>query len=220
IGKSADECASFTAPLHLTIEKISNVEPHALDAELFGKIYGEGTVADEAAFRAKIQGEAEAAFATETDSQAMNDTVDFLIENTKFDLPLEFLKKWLMVAGEKQMSEEEAAKELENSEKGLRYQLIETEILAENGVRIEYADIVERAKALIRMQMAQYGQVDMKDEDLNPIVERVLKNKEEIGRLQSMIIREKMLAIFKEKVPYKTKEVTLEEFVKAIAKKK
>lgn len=124
-----------------------------------------------------------------------------------------------MVAGEKKMTEEEAAKELENSEKGLRYQLIETEILAENGVRIEYADIVERAKGLIRMQMAQYGQVDMKDEDLNPIVERVLKNKEEIGRLQSMIIREKMLAIFKEKVPYKTKEVTLEEFVKAISKK-
>lgn len=220
IGKSADECESFTDELHLTIEKISNVEPHALDQELFDKIYGEGVVKSEEEFRGKIVGEAESAFATETDSQVMNDTVDFLIENTKFDLPLDFLKRWLMATAEKPMSEEEAASEIENSEKGLRYQLIETQILADNNIRIEYNDIAERAKSLIRMQMAQYGQMEMSDDDLAPIVERILKNKEEVSRMQSMIIREKMLSIFKEQIAYKQKEVTLDEFVKAIAKRK
>ena len=220
IGKSADECENFDAPLHLTIEKISNVEPHALDKELFEKVYGPGSVETEEAFRDKIRGEAEAAFENETNSQLLNDTVDYLIENTKFDLPLDFLKRWVMVSGEKQLGEEEAAKEVESSEKGLRYQLIEAQILMDNDAKVDYTQIIERAKSLIRMQMAQFGQTDMKDEDLDPIVERILKNREDVGRIQSMIIREKMLDIFKTKIPYKTKEVTLDEFVKAIAKKK
>ena len=57
----------------------------------------------------------------------------------------------------------------------------------------------------------------MTDEQLSPIVERVLKNREEVGRIQSMIIREKLMEIFKEKVSGKQKEVTLDEFVKAVA---
>lgn len=98
--------------------------------------------------------------------------------------------------------------------------MIEAQILMDNDAKVDYTQIIERAKSLIRMQMAQFGQTDMKDEDLDPIVERILKNREEVGRIQSMIIREKMLDIFKTKIPYKTKEVTLDEFVKAIAKKK
>ena len=98
--------------------------------------------------------------------------------------------------------------------------MIEAQILMDNDAKVDYTQIIERAKSLIRMQMAQFGQTDMKDEDLDPIVERILKNREEVGRIQSMIIREKMLDIFKTKIPYKTKEVTHDEFVKAIAKKK
>ena len=217
LGKSADECEDFTDTLNLTITRISNVEPHALDKDLFDRLYGEGVIADEAAFRQKIQDEAEAAFRGETDAQMMNDTIDYLIENTKFDLPLDFLKRWMMATAEKPMTEEEADKQMKDSEKGLRYQLIETQLLMDNGVRIDYPMIEERAKALIRMQMAQYGQADMTDEQLSPIVERVLKNREEVGRIQSMIIREKLMEIFKEKVSGKQKEVTLDEFVKAVA---
>lgn len=217
IGKSADECQDFADTLVLTITRISNVEPHALDQELFDRVYGEGAVSDEAAFRQKIQDEAEAAFRTETDAQMMNDTIDYLIENTKFDLPLDFLRRWLMATAEKPMSEEEAEKQMKDSEKGLRYQLIETRLLMDAGVRIDYPMIEQRAKDLIRMQMAQYGQADMTDEQLAPIVERVLKNREEGSRIQSMIVREKLMDIFREKVPYKVKEVSLDEFVKAVA---
>ena len=217
IGKSADECSDFADTLVLTITRISNVEPHPLDKELFERLYGEGTVADQAAFRQKVQDEAEAAFRTETDSQMMNDTIDYLIENTKFDLPLDFLRRWLMASAEKPMTDQDAEQQMADSEKGLRYQLIETKLLMDAGVRIDYPMIQQRAKDLIRMQMAQYGQAGMTDEQLDPIVERVLKNREEVGRIQSMIIREKLMDIFKEKVPYKVKEVTLDEFVKAVA---
>ena len=49
------------------------------------------------------------------------------------------------------------------------------------------------------------------------VVSRVVKNREEVGRIQNMLVREKLMDIFKEKVPDKVKEVTLDEFVKAVA---
>ncbi len=217
LGKSADECQDFADTLVLTITRITNVEPHALDKELFERLYGPEAVADEAAFRQKIQEEAEAAFRTETDAQMMTDTIDYLIENTKFDLPTDFLRRWLMASAEKPMTDQEAEQQMKDSEKSLRYQLIETQLLLDAGVRIDYAMIQQRAKDLLRMQMAQYGQAGMPDEQLDPILERVLKNREEVGRIQNMLVREKLMDIFKEKVPYKVKEVTLDEFVKAVA---
>ena len=122
-----------------------------------------------------------------------------------------------MASAEKPMTDQEAEQQMKDSEKSLRYQLIETQLLLDAGVRIDYAMIQQRAKDLLRMQMAQYGQAGMPDEQLDPIVERVLKNREEVGRIQNMLVREKLMDIFKEKVPYKVKEVTLDEFVKAVA---
>ena len=55
----------------------------------------------------------------------LNSVTEYLIDNTSFDLPSEFLQKWLATAGEKQLTSEQAAEEYNKSEKGLRYQLIQ-----------------------------------------------------------------------------------------------
>jgi hypothetical protein len=48
--------------------------------------------------KAKIKEDAEAQFAN---TRPLGDVTEFLIESTKFDLPTEFLKKWLQTVGEK-----------------------------------------------------------------------------------------------------------------------
>ena len=62
---------------------------------------------------------------------------EYLIENTKFNLPDEFLKKWMQTAGEKKLSVVEAESEYEKSEKGLRYQLIEVGLIEQNDIKID-----------------------------------------------------------------------------------
>lgn len=62
--------------------------------------------------------------------------------------------------------------------------------------------------------MAQFGQMDPSDAEVENIVARVLSNQEEVKRLSEQVMNEKMLNVFKEKVSAKTKEVSYQDFIK------
>ena len=66
------------------------------------------------------------------------------------------------------------------------------------------------------MQMAQFGQMNPSDEELEGIAARVLGNQEEVRRLSSQLISEKLLGLYKEQMNLKTKNVTYEQFVKEV----
>jgi trigger factor len=217
-GLSADEVKGLNIPLTFTIEDITFTELAELDQELFDKIFGKDAISTVTELRDRIKEDAEGQFQSQADQQLLNAITEYFIENTKFDLPAEFLKKWLAVAGEKPMTTEEATTEFERSEKGLRYQLIEGKIVKNNNLQITSEEMREYAKGFIKAQMAQYGNMDPQEEELNNIAERVLGNQEEAKRLQEQLISKKLLDFYKENLTFKTKEVTYENFVKEVYK--
>jgi trigger factor len=217
-GLSADEVKGLNIPLTFTIEDITFTELAELDQELFDKIFGKDAISTVTELRDRIKEDAEGQFQSQADQQLLNAITEYFIENTKFDLPAEFLKKWLAVAGEKPMTTEEATTEFERSEKGLRYQLIEGKIVKNNNLQITSEEMREYAKGFIKSQMAQYGNMDPQEEELNNIAERVLGNQEEAKRLQEQLISKKLLDFYKENLTFKTKEVTYENFVKEVYK--
>ena len=135
---------------------------------------------------------------------------------TKFDLPSEFLKKWIQVSGEKELTDQEAADEFEKSEKGLRYQLIEGKIIKENDLQVQFDELKEFAKGFIKSQMAQYGQLNPLEEELDNIAARVMSNQDEVKRLSEQLMSQKLLSLYKEKANLKTKEISYENFVKEV----
>ena len=136
------------------------------------------------------------------------------MENTKFDLPAAFLKKWIQTVGETPLTAEQAEEEYARSENGLRYQLIEGKVMAQNNLQITFDDLKAYTADVIKKQMAQFGQMNPTDEDVDGIVARVLSNQEEVKRLSEQVMNEKMLNLFKEKVKVKTKAVSYEQFIK------
>lgn len=197
-----------------TIDGVTNSEKAELNQELFDKLFGEGKVSSVDEVKAKIKEDAEKQFMQQSDQKFLNDVTAFLLESTKFDLPSEFLIKWLQNSGEKQLSAAEAREEFEKSEKGLRYQLIEGKIMTENQLQINFEDLKAFTTELIRKQMAQFGQMNPTQEDIDGIVARVLSNQDEVRRLSDQVMSEKMLGLFKDKVKTKSKEVSYEQFVK------
>lgn len=201
--------------VNFTVEAINGSEPAELNQELFDKLFGEGKVASLEDLKAKIKEDAESQFAQQADQKLLLDVQDFLIENTKFDLPAEFLKKWLQTVGEKQLTPEEAEVEYARSEKGLRFQLIEGKAMAQSNIQITFEDLKSFTSGAIRQQMAQFGQTNPTDEEVEGIVARVLSNQEEVKRLSEQVVAAKLLDLFKEKANPTTKEVTYEEFIAA-----
>ncbi|MEJ2163750.1 MAG: trigger factor [Robiginitalea sp.] len=216
LGLPREKAEGLNIDVNFTIEEINERQPAELNKELFDRLFGPGQVQSEEEMRDKIKIDSESQFQQQSDQKLLNDITENLIENTKFDLPTEFLKKWMQTTGEKLLSEEEANDEFERTEKGLRYQLIEGKLIKEHGLDLQFDELKEFAKGFIKSQMAQYGQSNPKDEDLEAIAARVMSNQDEVKRLSEQLMSQKLLDLYKEKANLKTKEVTYEAFVKEV----
>ena len=218
LGLSNEEVEGLNIKVLFTIEETTEIELADLDQELFDKLFTDGSVKSVTELRNKIKEDAEKQFLQQADQQLLNSVTEFLIDNTSFDLPSEFLQKWLATAGEKQLTPEEAAEEYNKSEKGLRYQLIQEKILKENDIKLDYEELKEYAKGFIRTQMAQFGNMNPEDAELDDIANRILGNQEEAKKLQDQLMSQKLMTFYKEKMTFKTKKVTYEGFVKEVYK--
>lgn len=214
LGVSHDQAHGLAIEVTLEIKEVNQRELAAMNQELFDKIFGEGKVTSEEELRDKIKEDAEKQFEQQSDQKLLNDVVETLIDNTKFDLPAEFLTRWIAVSGENPLTDEEAKAEYERSEKGLRYQLIEGKLRVENNLNATFEELKQYAKDMIRVQMAQFGQMNPTEEELDSITARILSNQEEVERMTEQLHTNKMLQFFKENAKLKTKEVTFDDFVK------
>lgn len=218
LGVSHDEAHDLDITLKFTLEEISETELAELNQDLFDKVFGKDVVKTEKEFKEKLKSDIEKQFEQQADQQLLNAVTESLIDNTKFDLPAEFLKKWIAVSGEKQLSEDEAKAEYDKSEKGLRYQLIESKIIKDNNLNLTMEELRDFAKGFIKMQMAQYGNPNPDEKQLDDIANRILENKDETKRLSEQLMQQKMLDFFKANAKLKAKEVTFDEFVKEVYK--
>jgi trigger factor len=209
-----DNVHGLDIEVNFTIEEINTSEKAELNQELFDKLFGEGNVTSVEEVKAKIKEDAEQQFASQSDQKFLNDVTEFLIESTKFELPATFLKKWIQTVGENPLTPEQAEEEYAKSENGLRYQLIEGKVIVDNNLQTTFEELKAFTSELIKKQMAQFGQMNPTDADVDGIVARVLSNQEEVKRLSEQIMSEKMVNLFKEKVSAKVKEVSYEDFIK------
>ena len=214
LGISRDKADKLNVDVTFTIEEINEREPAALDQELFDKLFGKDNVKSAKELKDRIKEDSEKQFEQQSEQKLLNDITEKLIDDTKFELPAEFLKKWIQVSGEKMLSDDEAKEEFEKSEKGLRYQLIEGKIINDNKLQVQFEELKEFAKGFIKSQMAQYGHLDPKEEELENIATRVLGNQDEVRRLSEQLMSQKLLDLYKEKANLKVKEVSYDDFIK------
>ena len=209
-----DKVHGLDIPVTFEITEINKRELAELDQELFDKLFGKDVVKSVTELKEKIKEDAEKQFAQQADQKLLNDVTEYLVDSTKFDLPASFLQKWLQTAGEKPLDIDQAKEEYEKSEKSLRYQLIEGKIITDNKVQVTIEDIKGHAKDMIKGQMAQFGQLDPSEEELNNIASRIMSNQEEVKRLSEQLNSSKLLDFFKENAKLKTKEVSYDKFIK------
>lgn len=214
-----DAAHGLDIEVQFTIEEINLREPADLDQELFDKLFGKDTVKTVTELRDKLKEDAEKQFASQSDQKLLNDVTESLLENTKFDLPAEFLKKWIQTAGENPLTAEEAAAEYEKSEKGLRYQLIEGKLISEHNLQVAFEELKEYSKGMIKTQMAQFGQLNPEESELENIAARILSNQDEVKRLSDQMMSQKLIDLFKSEAKLKEKKTTYDQFVKEAYKK-
>ena len=194
----------------LSIQKRVNA---SLEESFFKKIYPNKSIKSSTQFKEEVKKSIQSQYDQQSDQKFLNDVTKKLIEEVKFNLPRKFLIKWLQKRGEKEITLENAIEQYEKSEKGLRYQLIEEEIIDQNNLKIEEKEIKDFDKNIF---LSQFGQIGKKDgnQEIEQMVERILRNEEERKRIIEQVKTEKLLAFFKKNVKFKTKKLNHDSFIK------
>jgi trigger factor len=211
-----DDAHGLEIEVTFEITEVNARELADLDQEFFDKLFGKGNVTSVTELKAKIKEDAEKQFVQQSDQKLLNDVTEYLVENTKFDLPASFLQKWIQTAGEEMLDEAQAKEEYEKSEKSMRYQLIEGKLITENNLQVNFDELKDFSKQMIKGQMAQFGQMNPSEKELDDIAARVLSNQEEVKRLSEQLTSQKLLAFYKENANLKVKELSYDNFVKEV----
>ena len=210
---TSEEKDFINKDLIFQINEITKREKAILDKDLYKKVYKNDEIKSQKQFKNKVKSEIEKQFINQSDQKFFNDCVEFLISNTKIDLPEKFLKKLIIANQKEKISEDEIDKDFSQSIKGIKYQLIESKLIEENDIDVKPDAIKSYAKEMIIKQMAMYGQNQSDDEQLNSIVKRVMSNEDEVKRMYSMLLNEKILFVFKNKISKKDLKVDYKKFI-------
>jgi trigger factor len=211
---SHDDAHGLAIDIDFEVSEINERELADLDQELFDKLFGPKVVTSVTELKEKIKADSEKQFAQQGDQKLLNDVTEYLVDSTKFDLPAEFLQKWMQTAGEEPMTEEQAKEEYEKSEKSMRYQLIEGKIIADNELQVQFDELKSYAMDMIKGQMAQFGQMNPTEKELEDIAARIMSNQDEVKRISDQLMSQKLLNLYKAEANLKTKEITYDDFVK------
>ena len=209
-----DDAHGLDIEVNFTITEINERELADLDQELFDKLFGKEVVTSVSELKDKIKEDSEKQFVQQGDQKLLNDITEDLVENTKFDLPATFLQKWMQNSGEEVITEEQAKEEYEKSEKSMRYQLIEGKLITEHKLQVQFEELKAYSMEMIKGQMAQFGQMNPSEKELEDIAARILGNQDEVKRMSEQLMSQKLLGLYKTEANIKTKEITYDDFVK------
>lgn len=189
-----------------------------LNEELFKMVFPGKDIKDEKAFRKEVATEMERQYVVEAERMFLNNAIDKLVSEVKFDMPDAFLKRWIVANSEGKISAEDVEKNYDNMySKTFRWQLIEETIAKAN------PELVLKEEELREFVTKMYfGNLDLAgmDDDmkkrLDGIVDSVLKDENQRENIKNQVADNKVTAFLKKAMKVKVVDTDYEGFVKAV----
>ena len=207
-----DRAAGVTSDFEIAISEILVVKLAEYGQELYDEVFGRDKVHNEEEYKAAVKEMIAADLSQYSDYRFRDDAEKTLLaEYGQFELPKEFLKKWLLARNPEATAEQIDA-DFDNILSSLRWQLIKEHIAQQTDMKIEEEDLKAFARALAARQLAQYGITNMDDETINGMADRILNDKQYHSRIVEQVGDVKLFTTIKNAVTLENKTVTFEQF--------
>lgn len=216
LHKKKEEIEGIDSDFQLTILSVSKFEKAEINQELYDKIYGEGNVKSEEEFKAKISEEIQANLSRESQYKFRVDVKESILGKADFNLPVEFLKRWVFSSNEGKFTMEQIEQDFPKFERDIKWQLIQNKIVKDNEIKLTEEEIIDFAKEQTKMQFEQYGLFNVPEEHLNSYAMESLKREEDRRRMVERKLEDKVLEFVRATVTVDSKDVTPEEFDKLL----
>jgi trigger factor len=207
------EAADLKSNFKLTVKNINRLEEGDLNQEFFDKLFGEGVVTTEEGFREKITEELETMMKQDAERKLQNDIYNYSLSKVDFNLPDEFLKRWLKATNEK-LTQEELEGGYADFAKNLKWTLIENKLIKEANIDIKYDEVFAYAKASLDQQFRMYSQQALSDEQLGQYTVQYLQNKENANKIFEEVKAVKVFDYVKSVITLDKEEILFSDFNK------
>lgn len=215
-----ENVADVDSDFSFEIQEVTRYEEAAMDQELFDKVLGEGVVSSEEEFRAKITESLNNQFKPAADNLFMKSARELILKKLKdVEFPDIFLKRWLLVANEKNTAET-----IENDypkiAEDLKYHLSKEKIVKVQDIKIENSDLEAFASEVARAQFAQYGMSNVPADVLENYVKRMLDDQNTVRNMYDQLVENKVMEWLKQTVKVNEKEISSKDFEKLLSEDK
>ena len=209
-----EEAADLGDTFKVTLSNVNRLVNASLDQAFFDKVYGPGIINSEDEMRARITEELKAYFAKQTEVKVLQELAKDLIDKTEMDMPSDFLKRWIKVSNEKEITDEQLEKDFPAFEKELKWSLIVGKVSKEQEFKVEMEEIQQRTREIVQNQLIQYGMGAMPNEQLDNFGKRYMDDKRHIQKTHESLLEEKVLNHLKQFIVINEKPISLEEYSK------
>lgn len=203
---------------NLTIDSIRKFALPDLNEDFFKIAFPEGDVTDEAGFEKFIDERLAEELAKESENIFGGDVKKYLMEKVNPTLPEEFLKRWLVAINEGKYTAEQVEHDFPAFAEMMKWSVIQKYFITKLDIKIENEDMLNEAKKLAGMQLAQYGIQSPAEDMLTDFANRMLGSKEEANRILQMVYDNKIVATVTPMMKVSSKSVTVEQLKKIFEK--
>ncbi|MBO4818288.1 MAG: trigger factor [Bacteroidales bacterium] len=207
-----EELAGINPAFQATVKNIKTYVDAEENQETYDKLFGEDKVHNTEEFDAAVEERLAANYKQEADYRLGKDIRDYLVEKANIALPESFLKRWLFKVNEGKFTMEEIEKEFDSFLADFRWQMVRGTIMQKNGLKVDEKDIREAAEGFVAYQYAMYGLGNVPQEMIQEAAKNVLKDENQVRRLEESVEEQKVVAAVKEVVTLQTKKISVEKF--------
>ena len=219
-GLEDEELDQAEGAFTITVKNINRTETAEMDQEFFDKIFGPDVVKSEEEFIAKVKDTLQSSYDRESKVFTDEELKKVLTEKAKVDLPVDFLKEWLIRANQGKVTTEDVEKEFPIYANQLTWSLISNHLAKENGVQAEHEDVIEKTKEMIREQFASSGLGSQMEASMDMFVDNYLKGNEGQNYMNMLtsVQNDKVMDLIQEKIKLNEKQITIDEFKELLEK--
>ena len=211
------EVAMLEGTFKCSIDEVMKFEKAKAGKDFYEKVYGEGEVKNEEEFTQRVSEEISLNYERESEYRFMVDSKEVLIKKAKIDLPVDFLKRWMVETNE-QITEDQINEDFVKYEDEFRWQLIKEYLLKQQDIKVSEEEALEAAKGMALNQYMQYGISNVPEDYLENYAKEMMSKPEEARKFYEQKGEEKLIEYIKSTVKIDEKEVSSEKFRKLYEK--
>lgn len=209
---------ALTGDFKFVISSINRITPHELNEELFEKAFKGEEIKTIEQFHQRAKKDLSETYKRESDRFFTNEATQKIVKQTGFELPDEFMKRWLVSNSQDKLNLEQVEKDYDMYRDSLKWQLIETKLSEKFSLTISEEEVKTYFKEALLVNYFPQGedeteeQAKERSEAMENVADNMMKNQEQTKQVYEYLFDQKLSKTLRENLKVTEKTISVDEF--------